>query len=99
MLLGNKSDLEEERKITKEVGANFAAEKGFLFMETSCLKNEHVAYCFETLIELICGEFTKNSFKNKINVDDKQSYLQISTLEKVHKQIHKLAITYFHLSK
>ena len=78
MLLGNKSDLEEERKITKEVGANFAAEKGFLFMETSCLKNEHVAYCFETLIELICGEFTKNSFKNKINVDDKQSYLQIN---------------------
>ena len=52
ILLGNKTDLEEQRKIPPEVGANFAAENNFLFMETSCLTNKNVADGFETLIEL-----------------------------------------------
>ncbi len=34
------------------MGANYAAENDFMFIETSCLKNENVAGGFETLIEL-----------------------------------------------
>ena len=56
VVLGNKSDLEELRVIQPEVGANFAAEKGFLFMETSCLVNRSVADGFQTLIELTYRE-------------------------------------------
>ena len=52
ILLGNKTDLEENRKVTSEEGANFALDKGYTFMETSCLKNRNVADSFETLIEL-----------------------------------------------
>ena len=52
LLLGNKTDLEDERKISPEMGANYAAENDFMFIETSCLKNENVAGGFETLIEL-----------------------------------------------
>jgi small GTP-binding protein len=52
LLLGNKTDLEDERKISPETGANYAAENDFMFIETSCLKNENVAGGFETLIEL-----------------------------------------------
>ena len=52
LLLGNKTDLEDERKISPEAGANYAAENDFMFIETSCLKNENVAGGFETLIEL-----------------------------------------------
>ena len=52
MLLGNKTDLEDERQITSDEGANFAADNGFMFLETSCLLNRNVADSFETLIEL-----------------------------------------------
>ena len=52
LLLGNKTDLEDERKISPEMGVNYAVDNKFLFMETSSLKNENVAGCFETLIEL-----------------------------------------------
>ena len=56
ILVGNKSDLEDIRKIKIEDGASFAAENGYMFMETSCLKNEYVSECFETLIELCYKE-------------------------------------------
>ena len=52
ILLGNKTDFEENRKVTSEEGANFAVDKGYTFMETSCLENRNVADSFETLIEL-----------------------------------------------
>ena len=52
LLLGNKTDLEDERKISLEMGVNYAVDNKFLFMETSSLKNKNVAGCFETLIEL-----------------------------------------------
>ena len=51
VLLGNKSDLENERVIKPETAANFAVEKGYIFMETSCEKNKNVADAFTTLIE------------------------------------------------
>ena len=56
ILLGNKTVLEKDRKITLEEGANFAAENGYMFMETSCLDNRYVADSFETLIELLCRD-------------------------------------------
>ena len=52
ILLGNKTDLEEKRKVSSEEGTNLAVEKGYTFMETSCLENRNVADSFETLIEL-----------------------------------------------
>ena len=56
LLLGNKTDLEEQRQIEPEVGAEYAAERGYMFMETSCFTNTNVADCFETLIELTYRE-------------------------------------------
>ncbi len=52
ILLGNKTDLESQRQVPPEDGANFCTENGYIFMETSCLKNSNVADAFETLIEL-----------------------------------------------
>jgi small GTP-binding protein len=52
ILLGNKTDLEDQRVIKSEEGAGFALENDYIFMETSCLKNTNVANAFETLIEL-----------------------------------------------
>ena len=52
MLLGNKTDKEEERVISMEEGIALSVEYKFKFCQTSCKKNENVADAFEALIEL-----------------------------------------------
>ena len=64
ILLGNKTDLEEERKVSQDEGANLAAENCYMFMETSCLKNKYVADSFETLIEIIGREAIEKNLTN-----------------------------------
>ena len=73
ILLGNKTDLEEQRVIPPEVGANYAAEKGFLFLETSCLKNRTVADGFQTLIELTYREGTPNMNEKSLSLNQKKT--------------------------
>jgi hypothetical protein len=46
MLVGNKSDLESQRKIPKEMGLNFAEEEGLLFGEASAKSGEGVEGLF-----------------------------------------------------
>ena len=67
ILLGNKTDLEHQRQIKPEEGANLAGENNFIFMETSCLKNTNVSDAFETLIELTNREMMKNKNNEKDN--------------------------------
>ena len=64
ILLGNKTDLEDQREVKPEEGAAFALENDYIFMETSCLKNENVAKVFETLIEITKIELKKNINNN-----------------------------------
>ena len=59
ILLGNKTDKENERKVSIEEGAALAVEHKFKFKETSCLKNENVADAFEALIEMWNVEYHK----------------------------------------
>ena len=61
ILLGNKTDLADQREVTPEEGAAFAVKNDYIFMETSCLKNENVADAFETLIEITNIESKKNN--------------------------------------
>ena len=70
ILLGNKTDLEEKREIKPEEGAGLSLENDYIFMETSCLKNENVASAFETLIEMtnIEAKRSQNNNKNPDNV-------------------------------
>ena len=50
-LLGNKSDLENRRKVSVEEGITFAMENHYEFLESSCLQNKNVANAFLSLIE------------------------------------------------
>lgn len=50
MLIGNKSDLESNRKVTQEEAMDYAKENGLMFMETSALESTNVEKAFETLI-------------------------------------------------
>jgi small GTP-binding protein len=79
VLLGNKSDMENERKVPAIDASEFAAENNYIYLETSCLKNKNVANAFETLIEIANREekrkgeddcrqsitITKNDIKKK----------------------------------
>ena len=51
LLLGNKTDKENEREISCEEGMALALEENYEFKESSCLKNLNVAGTFESLVE------------------------------------------------
>ena len=69
ILLGNKTDLEEQRIINLENACSLALENNFIFKETSCVKNENVADAFETLIEITYRDkILTNSEKREINI-------------------------------
>ena len=53
ILIGNKSDLEENRVITKERGEELARENRMLFFETSALNGNGVEEAFQKSIELV----------------------------------------------
>ena len=65
IVLGNKTDLEEKREVPFSEGSYFSFENHYIFMETSCLKNERVFEAFTTLIEITIREALKNNEKEK----------------------------------
>jgi len=69
ILIGNKSDLEDKREVTKEEGFKFASKNKYMFKETSCLKNEKVYEAFEEII--LETYFFK--IRDKENIDKKEN--------------------------
>ena len=56
-LIGNKSDLENDRKISIEEGKNFAEEKKFIFLETSAMNGDNIDKGFEMMVSDIFKKF------------------------------------------
>ena len=50
ILVGNKTDLENQRKVKTEEGEKFAEENNYYFIETSCETNSNVSDAFEMII-------------------------------------------------
>ena len=72
ILVGNKVDLENERKVSKEIGAKFAKENDYYFKETSCDNNLNVADAFETIIIMTNNDMIKigkQNFETKIALE------------------------------
>ena len=66
LLIGNKSDLIDQRVITKEEAEKFANEKNICFFETSAKENINLKEAFNKIIELI--------FKNKTDEEIIKEY-------------------------
>ena len=52
ILLGNKTDLDENRQVSQEETIDLAVREEYIYKEASCLLNENVADAFETIIEM-----------------------------------------------
>ena len=61
LLIGNKCDLEDKRKVTYQEGKDFAASNGMQFIETSAKADTKVKEAFELLTqEIIKASITKD---------------------------------------
>lgn len=61
VLLGNKKDMEDKRKVSLEEGDDLAKKYNFIFKEASCFENINVFDVFQTIIENTFYEKRKNS--------------------------------------
>ena len=84
ILLGNKADLESQRKVPPEKGADFSLKNDYIFMETSCLKNVNVADAFQALIEMTHRDEQKNNkIKDNSNmIINKSNYIKTNKKKK-----------------
>ena len=73
ILLGNKTDLVEARKISKDDGAKLAEENGYIFMEASCKDNYNVSDAFATLIEMTNKDLLNRNKSKKFKVMNENS--------------------------
>ena len=60
VLVGNKSDLEQERVVTREQGEQLAGQLGLPFFETSARLGWNVPEVFDKLVDLICDAMSKS---------------------------------------
>ena len=72
-LIGNKSDLEDQRVITKERGENLARENKMMFFETSALNGNGIENAFKKCIEKVDKKI-RNGDYNLSNLDEMNKY-------------------------
>ena len=67
ILIGNKSDLKDEREISYEEALNFADSNNYYYIETSCVQNKNVFEAFERMIIEVYKDIYKDikEFKEK----------------------------------
>jgi small GTP-binding protein len=72
-LVGNKSDLEDKREVTKEEAQNFAQKYNLIFLETSAKNNNNVDKLFEYFTYKLIDYYEKNKEKYLWNDNDSNS--------------------------
>ena len=70
ILLGNKTDLKNERQVSDDDGKNLAEEYGYMFMESSCKDNYNVSDAFTALVEITNKEINKNNVSISLDKDN-----------------------------
>merc|ERR1712154_301017 len=74
LLLGNKTDLEDQRKVTHYQGSNFARDNNMEFAETSALNGSNIDKAFTEIAELAADSDTVPFFTEdlveRINIEN-----------------------------
>ena len=65
ILIGNKSDLEEKRQVTKEEGEEKAKEKEVAFMETSALNCNNIEKAFNEILNKVYSAYKPQEKKSE----------------------------------
>ena len=63
VLLGNKADKNDERKVSDKDGRDLALKNNYIFMESSCKDNYNVSDAFTALVEMTNIDMKKNNLK------------------------------------
>jgi small GTP-binding protein len=74
VLIGNKTDLEDNRTVTTEQGKELAIKLNFAFYECNSVDGENVDEAFESLVKMILEEKNKNKNKETdtaLKIEDK----------------------------
>ena len=67
ILIGNKSDLKENREITQEQIDNFVMNNKIKYFETSAKNGENIEECFYFIAEKLMNDLEEKGFENNIN--------------------------------
>merc|ERR1711935_1051363 len=73
MLIGNKSDLEAKRAVTREEGEQFASEHSLVFMETSAKTSANVEEAFIDTAKQIYEKNPAGDFRHQKRIKRNQS--------------------------
>lgn len=76
VLVGNKSDLEEERKVLKEEGEKLAQENSFKFFESSAFMNQNIQEVFDYTAHELFSRVKKEEDKIDKNYNKKMKINQ-----------------------
>ena len=85
IIVGNKSDLENERRIQKETVQKFCDDRNIKGIEVSAKAGTKVSEAFETLAKLIIGDKSKDEIIRKYTTLNKERGLTIQKQKKKKK--------------
>ena len=89
IIIGNKSDLEDERKVSKDSFTNYCKNKNLKGFEVSAKSGTNVNECFETLAKLIIEGQTKEELLQKYSEEGKQRGKSIVDKKNYNKKVKK----------
>ena len=87
ILLGNKTDLKDQRQVTLKEGSKLASKQKFYFMETSCEQNFNVMDAFETIIIMTNNEMIKN---RRLHYEEKEDIEKFKLSKEEDDEISKI---------
>ena len=72
ILVGNKIDLNSERKVSEEEAEKYTKENNILFIETSAKSGENIEKVFINIIKMYNTlDIKENNIENEVNLNDK----------------------------
>jgi Ras-related protein Rab-1A len=89
ILVGNKSDLHDNREVTYEEAKEFADAKELIYIEVSAKKTINIDSIFETLTTELVKNTVNHTLSNKKNIPNTSGYISLIEKENIKKNCCK----------